>query len=258
MKSLVAWMTTFLFSMLVPASVWADEPFAWTPAASPQVPYFAHTLTVLESGDVLAVGDATKALMAEVYHPGRDQWTPVKGAPKFPRFRHRAVKLPGGQVLLCGGAVPNANQAPGSLVEDAEIYDEDSGELQLTGKMREKRIAHTATAFIGAAGTTRVLVTGGSRSTKLGEEAATEIAEIYDPATREWTYTRHRREAELREGIPPVRERRDLGSHDRAVAARGSDGEPSYLSHGHAALERQGPRGRRPDVRCPRQGPGQR
>jgi hypothetical protein len=189
MKSLVVWMTVFSLSMLVPASVLADELFAWRPAASPKVPYFWHTLTVLESGDVLAVGNAKKTLMAEVYHPGLDQWTPVKGAPHFARFAHEAVKLPGGQVLLCGGAIPLPSTLFGPLVEDAEIYDEQSGEFQLVGKMKEKRHGHRATAFIAADGTIQVLVTGGNRGTTPEDDDATASAEIYDPITREWRFT---------------------------------------------------------------------
>ncbi|MGW6979121.1 DUF6603 domain-containing protein [Streptomyces sp. NPDC054932] len=87
---------------------------AWTPAASLRIPRAGHQATVLADGRILVTGgdpvllpgdgriDARSRASAEIYDPDADTWTPAADLPAG-RGRHRAVRLPTGEVLVVGG-----------------------------------------------------------------------------------------------------------------------------------------------------------
>ena len=183
----------------------------------------AHTATLLFDGRVLVVG-ASRGFpnSAELYDPATENWS-FTGSTTTPRFGyHTATLLPNGKVLVAGGY-----DSIGHISANAELYDPATGTWTATGSLVTARQDHTATLLANgkvlvAGGTNngctgkrgtlrpghrkldadrqpqccplapyrnialrwRVLVTGGAfRTTALSG------AEIYDPATGNWTVT---------------------------------------------------------------------
>jgi subtilisin family serine protease len=93
-----------------------------------------------------------------------------------PREYHTATLLPNGKVLLAGGNLWNYSNT-------AEIYDPSTGLSNLTGNMSSNRYAHTATLLANG----KVLITGGL--VDINTYSDTSTAEIYDPATGQFTPT---------------------------------------------------------------------
>jgi outer membrane protein OmpA-like peptidoglycan-associated protein len=81
---------------------------AWTPRAGPTVE--GHTASLLLSGDLLLVGGTLPdggVAGAERFNPLTGARTAVAGL-RVPRASHGAAALPGGDVVITGGAGPNA------------------------------------------------------------------------------------------------------------------------------------------------------
>ncbi|MDQ6740650.1 MAG: hypothetical protein M3021_09895 [Actinomycetota bacterium] len=95
------------------------------------------------------------------------------------RSQHTATLLANGQVLVAGGRAR-------SDLRSAEVYDPTTGNWALTGDMHTTRLAHTATLLPNGT----VLVAGGYTLVP-GRPPVTLLAsaELYDPATGEWTTT---------------------------------------------------------------------
>ncbi|HUP70164.1 MAG TPA: kelch repeat-containing protein [Acidimicrobiales bacterium] len=164
-----------------------------------------HTATVLSDNKVLLVGGPDRT--AELYDPSDGSFTAV-GAMAGARWRHTAIALPGGRVLVVGGEVPNGPTAeiyesgrwaksdwqPGSArsrhtatplddgtillaggcsIASSEIYDPNTADPVPTVDMLVPRSHHTATKL----GDGRVLVTGGIG--EAGRQVAS--AEVFDP-----------------------------------------------------------------------------
>ncbi|HYX44498.1 MAG TPA: kelch repeat-containing protein, partial [Acidimicrobiales bacterium] len=172
---------------------------SWELTGSLSTPRFDHTLTLLANGKVLAAGGRTQNVTpvahfntAEVYDPVTEQWTPT-GPMNDYRFQHTATLLPDGRVLVAGGfgggpvgSTANAQ----SVVDTAEIYDPVTNAWTLTDNLNVRRALHTAERLPDG----RVLVAGG-RTCNLPPPATcnftfvTNTAEIFDPATQQWTLT---------------------------------------------------------------------
>ena len=111
----------------------------------------------------------------------------VTGRMTEPRYDHSLTLLRDGRVLAAGGRT----QAPAPLVifNTAEIYDPVTEQWTPTGSMNDHRFQHTATLLSDG----RVLVAGGFGGTPVGSGAnaqpVVDTAEIYDPATGQWTRT---------------------------------------------------------------------
>jgi len=102
-------------------------------------------------------------------------WT-ATGSLTTARLQHTATLLPGGKVLVAGGAGSN-NDALAS----AELFDPAAGTWTATGSLSTARARPTATLLSDG----KVLVAGGAVS--LGNTLAS--AELYDPATGSWIAT---------------------------------------------------------------------
>ncbi|NPC70084.1 hypothetical protein HPP05_10045 [Corallococcus exiguus] len=137
-----------------------------------------HTATILPSGQVLIVGGIGSGSLAtaEVYTPSTHTWA-ATGSLATARYDHTAALLPSGKVLVMGG------RNNSGLLATAEEYDPSTGLWSAAGAMGTARTLHSATML----NTGKVLVAGGMS----GSAATTALAsaEVYDPATRQWTAT---------------------------------------------------------------------
>lgn len=111
------------------------------------------------------------------------------GSMTVPRMMHQANALPDGLVLLSGGYVK-----PGTApYNSAEIYDPATGLFTPIAPMLTARTQHGAVTLKDG----RVLVMGGSIVTS-PSLVGTNTAEIYDPATGQWTATGNLNQARWR------------------------------------------------------------
>lgn len=146
-------------------------------------PRTKHTSTTLSSGDVLIVGgfnpaDGAAQDLAEIYRAAVDVFDEVSFVTHVlatARGEHTATHIPGPpeQVLVAGGY----DAEGGALLGDAELYDVASNTFStVADPLGVPRAGHTATLL--ANGT--VLLAGGTGTQP-------ELAEIYDPATGQFT-----------------------------------------------------------------------
>jgi N-acetylneuraminic acid mutarotase len=94
------------------------------------------------------------------------------------RFNFAVTLLPGGKVLVTGGATEYYSS---TYTATAELYDPATGTWSSAGSMKLARSAHAMTLLPNG----RVLVTGGYTS----GVTTTPSAELYDPASGVWSYT---------------------------------------------------------------------
>ena len=149
----------------------AHAPGTWTLTPPMGAARFAHTATLLPSGQVLVTGgrDSTGTLnSAEIFDPSNETWSPT-GSMATSRSFHTATLLPNGLVLITGGYL-TADIASAT----AEIYDPQSGTFEAAGSMAAPRASHTALALPDGT----VLLAGG-----FDGEIPEASAEIYDPNT---------------------------------------------------------------------------
>ena len=101
-------------------------------------------------------------------------WEQLPGTMTMARFRHQAVLLPGGKVLVVGGTDGT------NIQSTAEVYDPDARTWSLTGPMNTARQDFAMTLLPDG----KVLVAGGFN----GGELLTS-AQLYDPASGTWSNT---------------------------------------------------------------------
>lgn len=118
-----------------------------------------------------ANADATEFVRAGDLRQGRDM--------------AMAVTLPDGRVLVTGGVGLN-DQGWGEYLATAELFDPQTHTFQATGAMTAGRDGN---ATITALADGRVLVTGGISQDADGQNIALASAEVYDPATGQFTRT---------------------------------------------------------------------
>jgi uncharacterized protein (TIGR03437 family) len=140
---------------------------------------------LLADGRVLVTGGSASP-SAELYDPATGQWNSAgtmtairSGGTERPDIvQHTSTLLPDGRVLVAGG-----RDNKGAL-RSAELYDPATGSWTTTGDLITPRFNHTATLLPNG----KVLVVSGSRSVGACPElAGTELAELYDPATGQWS-----------------------------------------------------------------------
>ena len=115
-------------------------------------------------------------------------WT-ASGSLHEARTGFTATLLADGRVLVVGGMDPAETEFPPTHLSSAELYDPTTGIWTRTGSMAVGRIGHSATLLPNG----QVLVAGGP-DFEAAQAAEVEImgrisAELYDPATGEWTAT---------------------------------------------------------------------
>ena len=162
----------------------------WTLAASMSVPRVGHSATLLPNGKVLVAGGVVpvssatrfeelsgRALVAELYDPSTDTWTPA-AATQVPRNFSAAAALADGRVLVAGGFADSSVSYP----IDAEVYDAASDAWRTTGTIYNEDIPlmfATATRLPDG----RVIVAGG------GDEIDWVLDGVYayDPSSNLWS-----------------------------------------------------------------------
>src|SRR5438105_4740013 len=77
----------------------------WTLTGSPALGVYAHTATLLRTGDVLVAGGSNPAHYAQLYDPSTGTWG-LTGQMLHDRRNHTATMLKDGRVLIAGGYGP--------------------------------------------------------------------------------------------------------------------------------------------------------
>jgi N-acetylneuraminic acid mutarotase len=185
--ALVSWILSLsLLSVLVvvPGSALAlPEPVpaqtgTWRPVGDLNTPRLMHTATLLQDGNVLAVGGYNWSApfgvtSVERYDRFTGEWSAV--APlATARYAHAAELLRDGRVLVTGGTAQSGD------LKSCEVYDPVTESWSGTGALNTARSFHTATVLADG----RVLVAGGG-----GVLSPLASAEVYDPASGQWTAT---------------------------------------------------------------------
>ncbi len=158
--------------MLTSAELYDPATGAWTAAGNMSVGRWLHTLTVLPSGRVLAIGGTTnttgsvESKAVDIYDPATNTWTTA--APMtFARVRHTATLLPSGKVLVVGGATTEAGAS-----RIPELYDPATNSwVPVTSSGATSRANHVTVPLPSG----KLLVAGGGAS-----------AELYDPTLDTW------------------------------------------------------------------------
>ncbi|AZM49244.1 Kelch-like protein 17 [Streptomyces sp. WAC 06738] len=155
-------------------------PAYWAGAQSGAVP--------LADGTVLMAGGEDHRRNAQdtavLFDPAAGEWQPTS-ALSVSRRLHTLTKLADGRVLAAGGLSGPYGGVSQAGVASAEVYDPATRGWTATGAMHEDRFAHSATVLTDG----RVLVTGGVAPRSALSQKALDSAEVYDPATGEWTPT---------------------------------------------------------------------
>lgn len=126
-------------------------------------------------------GRATYAsTTALLYDHAQETWTSLNML--APRVGHTMTTLLDGRILIAGGWDGDLKTSPLNYQASTELFDPIARTFTATGSMNTTRINHAAARLLDG----RVLITGGTAGTILGDTAT---AEIYDPATGVCTLT---------------------------------------------------------------------
>ncbi len=144
-------------------------------------PRYFHTATLLADGRVLLAGGLILAAnglfddsaSCEIYDPATNSWTPT-GPLNQPRYRHSAVLLADGRVLVAGG-----RNLSGFSSTTAEIYDPATATWALTQPMLTPRETPFSPILLSDGS---VLAAGGN-----GQDA--DKCQLFDPAIEKWSVT---------------------------------------------------------------------
>jgi N-acetylneuraminic acid mutarotase len=132
-----------------------------------------HTMTVLPDGRVLIAGGGIAEpdwgpmvvlSSAEIFDPATNKFTPT-GSMAVKRYKHGAVLLPDGKVLVVAGS--DERQLQG-LYTEAELYDPATGKFSPAGNLAVARYKILDSVVLLPNG--KVLISGGA-----------EAVEMYDP-----------------------------------------------------------------------------
>ncbi len=140
---------------------------------------YSHTATLLPNGKVLVAGGQNPSALAsaELYDPANATWS-TTGNLASARYTHTATLLPNGKVLVAGGFNTG-------YLTSAELYDPAGGTWSTTGTLAAARSNQTATLLPSGS----VLVAAGFNGANTGTAKYLASAELYDPASGNWTGT---------------------------------------------------------------------
>ena len=177
-----------LVVVLFPSGAVATGVGEWSNAAEPDLRRVGTGVVTLADGRVLVAAGTLEqpdccgyAGQAEIYDPPTDSWSPAGNQPMF-RFRPVAARLNDGTVLFAAGDANNCNLP--SAGRTSETYDPSTNTWTTAGLLNSRR-GEPAWAVLQDG---RVLVAGGNDGNcGGGGNAIHTSAEIFDPATRQWT-----------------------------------------------------------------------
>ena len=176
-------------SALSSSELYDPQAGTWHPAADLNIPRVLHRAVMLQDGRVLVAGgeDASGEAIAssELYDPVTGEWARV-GDLSQARTLHTATLLQDGRVLVAGGC--RFLSVLSDFFASAEIFDPANLTWTPTGEMWSGRYRHTSTLLTDG----RVLVVGGVGDSEyvLSEhDEPLAAAEIYEPATGQWSRT---------------------------------------------------------------------
>jgi hypothetical protein len=179
------------FNVLASAEIYNPRTARWTltaPMNDARVEDFTAVVLSGEpegghrTGKVLVAGGTasdgvTSLSSAEIYDEATNSWTRT-GSMNVGRGEYVSVQLLDGQVLAIGGVASD-----GTALASAEIYDPATGVWTLTGSMSAGRNDAQAVRLRDG----RVVVAGGGTGSE--DNPRLKSAEIFDPATGQWTAT---------------------------------------------------------------------
>jgi hypothetical protein len=142
-------------SRAIGAELFDPEGERWTPVASRGRPRVHHGIAALPDGRVLVFGgwdpEASLGLRsAELYDPGADAWTQTGELHVVHAYAGAAsVVLPGGTVLVAGGALNRPDEDPFLYTELVETFDPATGGWSIAGALQEPLFMHTVSRLAG-------------------------------------------------------------------------------------------------------------
>ena len=158
----------------------------WVAAGRLNVPRTQGNLILLQDGRALATGGGiegapgwSSTASVELFDPTKGVWT-IGPPMSVARARHTATLLPGGDVLVTGGATTFHGET-GLVTASAEIYNPRTNAWRPAAAMSIPRYVHQAAPLADG----RVLVAGGWSATA-NSDASKASVEIYDPVTNRW------------------------------------------------------------------------
>jgi hypothetical protein len=164
------------------AEVYDPVTGAFSPTGSMVGLWFAHSATLLPSGEVLVIGIGAGGANSELYNPISGTFRATTGSP---RGYMAPVLLPNGKVLTTGGGATWSVRVAIRGYYVADLYNPNSQTFSPTGTMSYARGGHTATLL----STGKVLVAGGFGDFFDYPDDAIAFAELYDPITGSFGYT---------------------------------------------------------------------
>jgi N-acetylneuraminic acid mutarotase len=145
-----------------------------------------HTTTLLDDGRVLIAGGIDYSAdgepifaSAELFDPDSETWSEI-GAMTVARFKHAAVRLLNGDVVVVGGT--STEPSDDRALSSAEVYSPTTGTWRTVGSLATGREQVKAVLLRDG----RVLTAGGCVG-HFGRYKALASAEVYDPQTERWT-----------------------------------------------------------------------
>jgi len=158
----------------------------WVAAGRLNLPRTQGSLVLLQDGRALATGGGiegspgwSSTASVELFDPTKGVWT-IGPPMSEPRARHTATLLPGGDVLVTGGATTFHGNV-GSVTASAQIFSPRTNTWRPAAPMSIPRYVHQAALLANG----RVLVAGGWSATSNSDVSKASV-EIYDPVANRW------------------------------------------------------------------------
>ncbi len=173
-----------LFALAASSPAFAQSG-TWALTGSLHTARESHTATLLPNGNVVVAGGSSNNLAiasTEVYSPTTHSWS-VKGSMNVARASAQARLLVNGSVLVAGGCTGGCLSA---VTTSAELFNPTAGSWTQTGSLNRPRVYFGMVTLPSG----RILAAGGCTSLNAnGCATVTASAEIYNPATGQWSPT---------------------------------------------------------------------